>query len=140
MSNDILTATLGQCWAFPPRFAPETGVSLTAGVEAVMQSLRVLFMTEPGERIMRESYGGGMHDFIFENITDELLANIHNRIEESILRHEPRALLRDVIIQPDTQDASRLRVQITVYLSGTDLVETVDGTLNIHDGQTLRLL
>lgn len=140
MSNDILTATLGQCWAFPPRFAPDTGVSLTAGVEAVMQSLRVLFMTEPGERIMRESYGGGMHDFIFENITGELLASIHNRIEESILRYEPRALLKDVIIQPDTQDASRLRVQIIVYLSGTDLVETVDGTLNIYDGQTLRLL
>lgn len=140
MSNDILTATLGQCWAFPPRFAPDTGVYLTAGVEAVMQSLRVLFMTEPGERIMRESYGGGMHDFIFENITGELLASIHNRIEESILRYEPRALLKDVIIQPDTQDASRLRVQIIVYLSGTDLVETVDGTLNIYDGQTLRLL
>ncbi|ERK05349.1 Phage baseplate assembly protein W [Serratia fonticola AU-AP2C] len=115
-------------------------MSLTAGVEAVMQSLRVLFMTEPGERIMRESYGAGMHDFIFENITDELLANIHNRIEESILRHEPRALLKDVIIQPGAQDASRLRVQITVSLSGTDLIETVDGTLNIHDGQTLRLL
>ncbi len=139
MSNDVLTETLGQCWAFPPRFEPD-GVFLTAGVEAVMQSLRVLFMTEPGERIMRESYGAGMHDFIFENITDELLANIHNRIEESILRHEPRALLRDAIIQPDTQDASRLWVQIAVYLSGTDLVETVDGTLNIHDGQTLRLL
>jgi phage baseplate assembly protein W len=139
MSNDILTATLGQCWVFPPRFKPD-GVSLTAGVEAVMQSLRVLFMTEPGERIMCESYGAGMHDFIFENITDELLANIHNRIEESILRHEPRVLLKDVIIQPGAQDASRLRVQITVSLSGTDLVETMDGTLNIHDGQTLRLL
>lgn len=139
MSNDILTATLGQCWAFPPRFEPD-GVSLTSGVEAVMQSLRVLFMTEVGERIMRESYGAGMYDFIFENITDELLANIHNRIEESILRHEPRALLKDVIIQPGAQDASRLRVQITVYLSGTDLVEAVDGTLNIHDGQALRLL
>lgn len=140
MSNDVLTETLGQCWAFPPRFSPYTGVSLTVGVKAVMQSLRVLFMTEPGEHIMRESYGGGMHDFIFENITDELLANIYNRIEESILRHETRAQLKDVIIQPNTQDASRLRVQITVYLSGTDLVEIVDGTLNIHDGQTLRLL
>lgn len=139
MSNDMLTALLGRCWAFPPRFEP-SGVSLTAGVEAVMQSLRMLFMTEPGERIMRESYGAGMHDFIFENVTDELLGNIHNRIEESILRHESRALLKDVIIQPGALDASRLRVQITVFLPGTDLVETVSGALNIHDGQTLRLL
>ncbi|AUO01779.1 phage baseplate protein [Serratia marcescens] len=140
MNNDVLTETLGQCWAFPLRYSPDTGVSMTAGVEAVMQSLRVLFMTEPGERIMRESWGGGMYDFIFENITDELLANIHNRIEESILRYEPRAVLKDVNIQPDKQEASRLRIQITVYLSGTDLAETIDGTLNINDGQTLRLL
>lgn len=139
MSNDVLTATLGQCWSFPLRFAPD-GVSLTAGIEAVKQSLRVLFMTEPGERIVRESWGGGMHDFIFENVTDELLANIHNRIEESILRYEPRAVLKEVNIQPAKQEACCLRVQITVYLSGTELVETVDGTLNINDGHALRLL
>lgn len=140
MSNDVLTETLGQCWAFPPRFSPDTGVSMTAGIEAVMQSLRVLFMTERGERIMRESWGGGMYDFIFENITDELLANIHNRIEESILRYEPRAVLKNVIIQPAKKEANRLRVQITVYLSGTDMAETMEGTLNINNGQTLRLL
>ncbi|MGP0906564.1 GPW/gp25 family protein [Serratia sp. CY76391] len=113
---------------------------MASGIEAVMQSLRVLFMTEPGERIMRESWGGGMHDFIFENITDELLTGIHNRIEESILRYEPRAVLKDVIIRSAKGDTSRLQVQITVYLSGTNLVETVEGLLNINDGQTLRLL
>jgi uncharacterized protein len=139
MSNDILTETLGQCWSFPLRFTPD-GVAMASGIEAVRQSLRVLFMTEPGERIMRESWGGGMHDFIFENITDELLANIHNRIEESIARYESRAVFKDVIIQSAQDDASRLRVQITVYLSGTELTGTVEGTLNINDGQTLRLL
>lgn len=140
MSYDLLTETLGQCWSFPLQFSPDIGVNMTEGIDAVVQSLRVLFMTEPGERIMRESYGGGMHEFLFENVTDELLANIHNRIEESILLHEFRAQLKDVIIQPDKKEVSRLRVQITVYLPGTDLVETLDGTLNIHDGQTLRLL
>lgn len=140
MSNYVLTTTLGQCWSFPPRFSPDNGVAMTSGIEAVMQSLRVLFMTEPGERIMRESWGGGMNDFIFENVTDELLTSIHNRIEENILCHEPRAVLRNVAIQPVKTDASRLWVQIAVGLAGTDLLETVEGSLNINDGQTLRLL
>lgn len=140
MNNDILTAKLGQCWSFPPQFSPNKGVSMTAGIEAVLQSLHVLFITEPGERIMRESWGGGISDFLFENITDELLANIHNRIEESILRYEPRAVLKNIIILPEKQEVGRLRVQMTVYLSGTDLVETVEGTLDINNGQTLRLL
>lgn len=140
MSNDILTETLGQCWKFPPQFAPVTGVTMVAGIEAIMQSLRVLFMTEQGERIMRDNWGGGMNDFIFENVNDELLANIHNHIEESLLRYTPRAILKNVIIQPDKQDVSRLWVQITVNLSGSDLIETVEGPLHINDGQTLRLL
>lgn len=140
MSKDLLTAALGQCWSFPPQFSPDTGVFMTSGVEVVMQSLRVLFMTEPGERIMRESWGGGMNNFIFENVTDELLVGIHNRIEEAILRYEPRAIIKNVVIQPTPQEAGCLRIQITVYLSGTDLVETVEGTLNINDGQALRLL
>ncbi|MFI8415497.1 GPW/gp25 family protein [Serratia sp. NPDC078593] len=140
MNDDKLTTTLGQCWSFPPQLSPNDGVQMTAGINAVLQSLRVLFMTEPGERIMRETWGGGMHDFIFENISDELLANIHNRIEESILRNEPRAVLKEVIIQPAKNEASRLQVQISVYLSGSDMTETIEGTLDINDGQTLRLL
>lgn len=140
MSNNVLTTTLGKCWSFPPQFSPVDGVKMTAGIDAVMQSLRVLFMTEPGERIMRESWGGGMNDFIFENISDELLAGIHNRIEESILRYEPRAVLKNVVIQPSKRDVSRLFVQITVYLSGSNLTERIEGELNINDGQMLRLL
>ncbi|MGF6190433.1 GPW/gp25 family protein [Serratia sp. 2723] len=140
MNNDKLINTLGRCWSFPLQLSPDIGVQMTEGIEAVLQSLRVLFMTEPGERIMRENWGGGMHDFIFENVTDELLAKINNRIEESILRNEPRAVLKDVIIQPAKTEASRLRVQISVYLSGSDMTETVEGTLDINKGQTLRLL
>lgn len=140
MNDDILVNTLGRCWAFPPQFSPETGVKMAGGTEAVLQSLRVLFMTEPGERIMRESWGGGMNDFLFENISDELLARIQNRVEESILRYEPRVVLKAVTIQPASDEASRLRVQITVSLSGSDITETLEGTFNLNEGQTLRLL
>lgn len=140
MSDDTLTKMLGRSWAFPPQFSPTTGVAMAEGINAVLQSLQVLFMTEPGERIMRESWGAGMNDFIFENITDELLAKIHNRIEECILRYEPRVILKEVVIQPAVNEASRLLVKISVYLSGTDIVETVEATLNLNEGKTLRLL
>ncbi|MGV3345420.1 GPW/gp25 family protein [Enterobacteriaceae bacterium LUAb1] len=139
MSHDVLANTLGQCWSFPPQFSPDQGVTMTAGIQAVLQSLRVLFMTEPGERIMRENWGGGMNDFLFENIADELLISIHNRIEESILRYEPRVVLKDVLIAPDNSRASRLQLQVTVALVGTDIIKVVNGTLDIHDGQALRL-
>lgn len=140
MSDDLVVDALGRCWAFPPQFSVETGVKMAEGIDSVLQSLRVLFMTEPGERIMRESYGAGMSDFIFENITDDLLAKIKNRIEESVLRNEDRAEIKNVLIQPAKNDVSRLRVQITFQLLASNIVETLEGTLSVNEVRTLRLL
>lgn len=140
MNNNLLMDTLGQCWSFPPSFCPDKGVIMTKGIQSVLQSLRVLFMTVTGERIMRETWGSDLDDCLFENVSDELLTKIHNHIEESILRYEPRVILKDVLIQPEKGEASRLQIQITVALSGSDITETLAGTLNVNDGQTLRLL
>lgn len=140
MNDDTLTSVLGRCWAFPPQFSPDTGVKMAEGIEAVLQSLQVLFLTQTEERIMRESWGAGMNDFLFENISDELLANIQTRVEEVILRYEPRVTLKEIIIQPVANDASRLQITLTVSLSGIDIIETIEGSLNLNEGQTLRLI
>ncbi len=52
-----------------------TGVQMAAGAENVRQSMKILFLTEPGERIMREDYGCGLNDYLFANINDELIGN-----------------------------------------------------------------
>lgn len=140
MNDDTLTTVLGRCWAFPPQFSPDTGVKMAEGIEAVLQSLQVLFLTQTDERIMRESWGAGMNDFLFENISEELLSNIQNRIEEVILRYEPRVTLKKVIIQTAVNEASRLQITLTLLLSGVDITETIEGTLSLNDGQTLRLI
>jgi len=140
MNDDILTTVLGRCWAFPPTFSPDNEVKMTEGIEAVLQSLQVLFLTQTDERIMREFWGGGMNDFLFANISDELLANIQNRIEEVILRYEPRVILKKVLIQPVVNEASRLQITLTVSISGVDITEMIEGTLSLNEGQTLRLI
>ncbi|MGV3344498.1 GPW/gp25 family protein [Enterobacteriaceae bacterium LUAb1] len=140
MHNTKLINTLGQCWAFPPQFSAVTGVTMAQGIDAVLQSLHVLFLTETGERIQRESWGGGLNDFIFENVSDELLPKIQNHIEETILRSETRVVLKEVSIQPVANNVSRLRVRITVCLSGSNITETIAGTLNLNEGQPLRLI
>lgn len=139
-NDDTLTSVLGRCWAFPPQFSPDAGVKMAEGIDAVLQSLQVLFLTQTDERIMREFWGAGMNDFLFENISDELLANIQTRIEESILRYEPRVTLKEVIVRPVASDASRLQITLTVSFSGVDITEMIEGTLNLNEGQTLRLI
>jgi len=140
MSTEKYVESLGRSWAFPPQFSVAEGVKMAEGVDSVLQSLLVLFMTEPGERIMRETYGGGLNEYLFENITDELLASIRNHIEDAVLLNEQRAQVSEILIQQATNDVSRLLVQITLTLLGSDITETVSGTLDVNEGYALRLL
>ncbi len=75
MADKILADIYGRGWAFPPQFSSQTGIIMAEGAEHVRQSMKILFLTEPGERIMREDYGCGLNDYLFENISDELIAN-----------------------------------------------------------------
>ncbi|UXY11035.1 GPW/gp25 family protein [Kosakonia sp. ML.JS2a] len=140
MSSDKYATSLGRSWAFPPQFSVAEGVKMAEGVDSVLQSLLVLFMTEPGERIMRETYGGGLNEFLFENITDELLASIRNHIEDAVLVNEQRTEVKEILIKQATNDVSRLLVQITLKLLGSDITETLSGTLAVNEGYALRLL
>ncbi len=140
MSTEKYVESLGRSWAFPPQFSVAEGVKMAEGVDSVLQSLLVLFMTEPGERIMRETYGGGLNEYLFENITDELLASIRNHIEDAVLLNEGRAQVSEILIQQATNDVSRLLIQITLTLLGSDITETVSGTLDVNEGYALRLL
>ncbi len=140
MSSEKYVESLGRSWAFPPQFSVAEGVKMAEGVDSVLQSLVVLFMTEPGERIMRETYGGGLNAFLFENITDELLASIRNHIEDAVLLNEQRAEVSEILIQQAKNDVSRLLIQITLRLLGSDMTGTVSGTLDVNEGYALRLL
>lgn len=135
-------ARQGQSWSFPPEFEynDTPHVKMTSGTDVLKQSLQQIFMTEPGERIMRENYGAGMSDFIYENISEDLLAKMELRIRETILLQEPRIRIDEVAIRPSLQQSSRLLIQIIFGVQGSEKSSSVEGILNLHDGRALRLI
>ena len=65
------TSFLGRGWSFPPRFNPvDRGVEMVAEEEDIQESLRILFSTAPGERVMHPSYGCGLKRMVFEQISE----------------------------------------------------------------------
>ncbi|CAQ84332.1 MULTISPECIES: GPW/gp25 family protein [Photorhabdus] len=148
MANTLIGQVYGQGWAFPIKFIPDNketadqtaGIVMAQGIEDVSQSLEILFLTEPGERIMREDFGCGLQDFVFENISDTLISAIKNRIQQAILRYEPRAYLLNVDIQTKENQPGHLLIQINWKLRGSDISQRLDGVLRLHSGQALELL
>ncbi len=49
-------------------------------IDAIKQNLKVLFLTNPGERIMNGDYGIGVKRFLFENISTSLIEKIKEKI------------------------------------------------------------
>lgn len=121
MADKILADIYGRGWAFPLQFSSQEGVIMAAGAEHVRQSMKILFLTEPGERIMREDYGCGLNDYMFENISDELMAGIQTRIEERILRYEPRAEMTEIKVNQKTDLPNTLHIQVKYALRGSEL-------------------
>ncbi|PHM45303.1 phage baseplate protein [Xenorhabdus mauleonii] len=137
MENRILTQLYGRGWAFPPVFTLEKGVEMAEGAEDVRQSLHILFRTEPGERFMRENYGCGLNDFMFENIRNELFAEMESHIHDSVLRYESRADITDIQVRQSPNNKSALQVQVMYRLRGSDIHQQIQGTLALNEGQRL---
>jgi len=137
--TDNTIGILGRGWAFPPAFtlnsdAQGSSVVLAQDVEDIRQSLRILFSTLPGERVMRPDYGCDLNAQLFENISADLLAQIRRTIADSILRYEPRVELTEVTARQNAQQPTRLDIHVNYRLRGGGESGQLFGTLDMASG------
>ncbi|KWI28417.1 GPW/gp25 family protein [Burkholderia stagnalis] len=148
MSDKDTEAQLyGRGWKFPLTFrvppdedeqaidpSKSLGVEMSSGADNVERSLRVLFQTQPGERIMRDAYGCDMQSAVFENVSEGMLSGLRRGILESVARNEPRAEVLTVDIQPDLNQPGLLCVNVAYRLAGQERMRQIAGTLGVQDG------
>lgn len=94
-------AFLGTGWTFPPTFTRHGHTVLMASGDAdIRQSLRVLFGTAPGERIMLAEYGCSLWRLVFGSLTTTLSTQIGDAVRMAVLRWEPRIDVNAVEVSP----------------------------------------
>jgi len=90
---------LGTGWYFPPMFDAQWGTTVMVSEEEdVMQSLRILLGTRPGERVMQPGFGCNLDIMLFEPITTTLVAFVKELIQTAVLYYEPRIELDSINI------------------------------------------
>lgn len=88
---------LGTGWAFPVRPDVVRGaVAYRGGAEKVREAILVILRTEPGERVMRPTFGCGLRRFLAEPNTVATRARIERDVTRAIEAWEPRVQLRQV--------------------------------------------
>ncbi|HEX8695866.1 MAG TPA: GPW/gp25 family protein [Longimicrobium sp.] len=101
---------LGRGWRFP--VAPRGGdLQYEEGAEKVRQALWIVLDTEPGERVMRPTFGCGLRRFLMKPNTAATRALIQQAVAEAIGRHEPRVSVQEVRAEPG-DDAAMVLVHV----------------------------
>jgi len=97
---------LGQGWNFPVAPDPLTrGLDYVSGAEKVRQSILLILETEPGERIMRPSFGVGLRRYLMKPNNTATRALIKNDVERGLALAEPRIKLQEVRVDPGDDPA-----------------------------------
>jgi phage baseplate assembly protein W len=90
--------------SFPVRLGADGRVAVSAGPENIRESIRVILLTEPGERLQLPDFGGGAGRFLFEPNTVATRRRVQERIEDSLRRWEPRIAVESVRVEEDPDD------------------------------------
>ena len=122
----------GQGLSFPPRVGADGRLAWSEGEENVRESIRVILLTEPAERLMREEFGCGLRRFLFEPNTVTTRTLIREAVANAIKLREPRVALDGVTVEADAEDPRLVAVEIHFRLVATQAVGRLGLTLQLE--------
>ena len=110
-----------------PLNGPAVFISNYQTKDAIKNNLINFFLTNPGERPLNPTFGGGLRAFIFEQITTDNLNFLREDINDKISVYFPNIIVNDLLVtgQSDTN-------QITVTLKYSVLNTSINDTITIE--------
>jgi uncharacterized protein len=97
---------LGNGWSFPVRPDPVGGgLAYRDGPEKIRQAIELILDTEPGERIMRPTFGCGLRQFLMQPNSVATRTLIAREVDTALTTFEPRIQLAEVRVLPGDDPA-----------------------------------
>jgi phage baseplate assembly protein W len=74
-------------------------------LDSLKQDLKMLFLTNPGERMMDPNYGIGLRRFLFSQNTPSLANDIINRTQDQVRKYMNFVIIEDIsVITPQENE------------------------------------
>ncbi len=111
---------LGQGWRFPVVLSTSSGIAAASDEDKIRQSIETILRTAPGERVMRPDFGCGIHELVFDTLGGELIGRVISVVSSALATWEPRIDVLDITAQRDTDDPTRLLIEIDYRVRSTN--------------------
>ena len=113
--------------ALPLALDSRTGFKMITRIkDLIKQNLKMLILTNPGERVMDPGFGVGLKRYLFENFGQDTMAQIDNKIREQARIYMPAIQIQKIAFGRTDPDNNYLGVQIRYSIPSigtSDLLE-----------------
>lgn len=104
---------MAQGWQFPFEISGKYGrVATSSGRENIRQSVKIILLTEPGERLMHPKFGTKLHQFLFENMDSQTREMVCREVRSSLQMWEKR--IRDIRVEAQMEPESQGELHVAV--------------------------
>lgn len=111
-------------------YSKSTQTDLQSSIDegAVMNSIRNIFNTTPGEKILNPEFGVNLTQWLFEPANEQNAREIGEAIQAGINRFEPRVLLTHVTVIAD-KNKDQYVIQLAIQIPSLNITRTYDAAL-----------
>jgi phage baseplate assembly protein W len=127
-----VAALFGKGLSFPPRVGPDGRMVWSEGEQNVRESIRVILMTNPRERVRLPEFGGGLNAFLFEPNNPTTRHLMEDRIRKALSLWEPRVVVETVRVEEDPADRESAIATINYKLVATQSRERVSVNVTLR--------
>ena len=124
----------GKGLAFPLAVTPQGKIAIAQNETKIEQAMWLILSTAPGERLMRPSYGCGVHDLVFEPNTPQAAARIVDQVRSGLSLQEPRISVLDVTSETSADDPSLLLIRIDYRINSNNSIANMVYPFFITEG------
>jgi phage baseplate assembly protein W len=93
--------------------------------DAIKNNLINFFLTNPGERPLNPTFGGGLRNFIFEQITEDNLNFLREDLNEKISVYFPNIEVKDLTVTGQS-DINQITVTLKYAVMNTTITDTLE--------------
>jgi uncharacterized protein len=93
--------------------------------DSIKSNLINYFLTNPGERNGNPTFGAGLKNFLFEQITQDNLDFLEENIQEKLKSYFPNIDVEDVELTSN-QDLNKITISISYSISNTGINDNLE--------------
>ncbi len=97
--------------------------------ETVKQNLKMIIMTNPGERIMDPEFGVGVQSYLFYNFSEDIQSKLYSKITEQVALYMPSVQITNIMFTETDSDTNTLSFQVFYSLQDAGLNDLLEFTI-----------